>query len=330
MELIVAVRAKTRLRVTYSFHAAHGAEGRGVIVMHHGICHTREHYQPLIEALTERGFDVLMVDQQSEAAGFFRNAIGLGAYIRGMKAAMDEFQAHEGIHGKGQQPIVAYALHSMGALIGEAMQQQYPKLRRPTVLLASIPAGGAFPATFRILCREPFSYLWAVSTLNLLHLARSPEQVRKLFFDGGTAEATVEDAHRKLKHSPFWAYCQLVLRPLLRPWIWGDQPRKRLLYSDHDEIFHPRQYPSEIRTRENQIEGGHDFFIEHAAAVADRIAIFVPERSLQPDIADKLRIDLPVAPVPRRPYFLRLRDLVQAVWRGMKRQIQRMRRFGSH
>jgi pimeloyl-ACP methyl ester carboxylesterase len=296
MELIVAVRAKTRLRVTYSFHAAHGAEGRGVIVMHHGICHTREHYQPLIKALNERGFDVLMVDQQSETAGFFRNAIGLGAYIRGMKAAMDKFQANEGIHGKGQEPIVAYALHSMGALIGEAMQQQYPKLCRPTVLLAPIPEGGAFPVTFRIFCREPCSYLWAVLTLNLLHLARSPEQVRKLFFDEKTSLSTVEDAQAKLKHSPFWVYCRLVLRPLLGPWIREDQPPKLLLFSDTDKIFHPNQYPpEEIKKKENQIEGGHDFFIEQAAATAERIVAFCRLHPPESDVARQ---------APPRPHFL--------------------------
>lgn len=318
------VHANIRLSVTYSFHEASTAKSQGVIAVHHGICHTREHYQQLIEALNQRGFDVLMIDQQSEAAGFFRNAIGLKAYVRGMQEAVKQFQ------GDWDLPIVAYVLHSMGALIGETMQQQYPELRRPTVLLAPIPASGAWPVTLRIMRRDPGAYLMAVLTLNLLRLGRTATQVRKLFFDRSAAELTVEDTKGHLKHSPFWAYCRLVLRPLLGPWIHGDQPPKLLLYSNSDHIFRPKEYKAQGNTSwRNQFKGGHDFFMEQATATAERIAIFIQQHPLPLDIVDNLRIDLPVPPRPRRPYILKLRDLARAMWRGVSQQIRRMRGFGS-
>jgi pimeloyl-ACP methyl ester carboxylesterase len=267
----VSVPTQSRLGVAYTLHRAAEPKGDRLIVLHHGICHTREQFLPLIAQLNRLGIDAAMIDQQSEHAGRFRNCLGVKPYREGMAAAVKMMEAQEGRIG-------SYALHSMGALIGEEMQQQYPEFRRPTVLMAPIPVEGALPITLRILRRQPLSYLKAVATLNIHSLAKTPEQVRELFFDAETPEGIVQRTAAQLKHAPFWIYCQLVLRRIVRPKIQNDGSPKMLLYSKTDEIFHPGEYKT-TPDRYPQLEqrlilGGHDFFIEHAEAAAERIAAF--------------------------------------------------------
>src|SRR5690606_34487136 len=111
------VPAGTRLSVTYSFHEAPHSVSDRAIVLHHGICHTRETFLPLIAQLNALGIHVAMIDQQSENSGFFRNFIGAKSYREGMAAAVRTIE-----NDHPQIRIGSYAVHSMGALIGEEMQ----------------------------------------------------------------------------------------------------------------------------------------------------------------------------------------------------------------
>ena len=267
----ITIPAGTRLKVTYSIHKASNPKSELVIVLHHGICHTRDQFEQLIRQLNALGIHAAMIDQQSENAGFFRNAIGVNSYREGMACAVRKIEK--------ELPIGSYVFHSMGALIGEEMQQAYPELRRPTVLMAPIPVNGALPITLRMARRHPLNYLKAVLTLDIHSLVKTPQQVRELFFDANTPESIIQKTTPQLKHAPFWIYCQLVLRPLVRKRIRNDGQPKLLFFSETDEVFHPRefektrrQYPQMNDARFDS--GGHDFFIEYAAAAAEQIAEF--------------------------------------------------------
>ena len=268
----VFVPTEGPLAVTYTLYEAPHPVSDLAIVLHHGICHTRLQFLPLIEQLNGFGIHAAMIEQQSEHAGFFRNCIGLNQYRAGMAAAVRRIESAEG------WPIGSYVLHSMGALIGEEMQQANRDLLRPTVFLAPIPIDGAFPITFRILRRRPRSYLETVLALDVLSLMNTPQQVRELFFDARTPGRIVEETTDQLKHAPFWAYCQLVLRWLIRPRVKDDQRPKMLLYSETDEIFHPEEYKKTrrhySRLEVHAFDGGHDFFIEYAEPAAKLIADF--------------------------------------------------------
>ena len=286
---VTVVPTRLRQRVTYSFHEAADPVSDQVVALHHGICHTRDQFLPLIARLNSLGLHALMIDQQSENAGFFRNALGMQHYREGMAAALRKFAEDH-----PRLPVGSYALHSLGALIGQEMQQRYPQWRRPTVLMAPIPIHGALPISLRILRRHPLRYLKAVLTLNIHSLMRTPEMVRELFFDDLTPAPIVERTTEQLKHAPFWLYCQLVLRPLLRPRIRDDGLPKRLLFSETDEIFHPSEYRTTReqfpRLEEHHIRGGHDFFIEYAGEAAQQIAEFhqhyaVPTHAAIPALA---------------------------------------------
>ncbi len=298
----IVVSANTRLLVTYSFHAAPHPVSKTVVVLHHGILHTREHFLPLIEKLNERGIHAAMIDQQSEQAGFLRNFIGLKSYRIGMAAAVRQIEEETKLR------IGSFALHSMGALIGEETQQHSPELRRPTVLMAPIPVNGALPISLRILRRHPLSYLKAVLTLDIHSLAKTPAQVREHFFDHLTPEPIVEQAAAKFKHVPFWSYVQLVFRWLFAARIQNDNLPKLLLFSETDEIFHPREYE---KTRDRypqleqaQIKGGHDFFIEYAETTAEHIANFHIRNEAKPTTESP--------PLPP-PHFLSRPDTAKSV-----------------
>jgi len=269
---IIEVTTGTALYTTVSFHAARQPRSDQLVVLHHGICHTREHFIPLIEALNDLGLSTAVIDQQSEPAGWLRrNFIGLNSYYKGMAAAVQRIRADYG-------EIGSYVLHSTGALIGENLQQQNPALRRPTVLMAPIPVRGAWPITWRIMTRYPFAYLWALVTLNIVSLAQTPKRAKALFFDQTACDKMVVDAMHCFKPVPFWLYLQLSVRGRFCPNMRNDCRPKLLITSPTDEIFHPNEfyltrerYP---QMEEHQLRGGHDFFIVDPVTTAERIAEF--------------------------------------------------------
>jgi pimeloyl-ACP methyl ester carboxylesterase len=264
---VITVPNGSGLCITCSIHEAPNPQSHKLVVLHHGICHTREHFLELIAALNERGIPVAMIDQQSEGAQH-RNRIGVKDYVEGLKRAVERLQQD------GWQ-IGSYALHSMGALVGEHLQKQNPELRKPTVLMAPIPRGGAWPITWRIIKRRTRDYGRALRTLDIRSLADTVEHVKELFFDPSVCDDIVERTRRRLKHVSFWVYCELVLRWLLWRWIRDDGQPKLLLRSKTDEIFHPPQYKYlEDLYDTFIISGGHDFFIVHPNATAKLIADF--------------------------------------------------------
>lgn len=266
----LSVSASTRLKLRCSLFKAQRPVSDKLVLIHHGICHTLEQYQPLIDKLNDLGISAVMVEQRSDEA-CCRNFIGLSQYRENLATVVRTLE------NRGYR-VGSYVLHSMGGEIGEEMQQAYPQLRRPTVFLAPIPQRGALPITWRLLWRRPIAYLKAVFTLSIRSLADTPQEVRTLFFTADTPQEIVDETTSQLKHAPFWVYVQLVLRPLLRPWIENDKLRKLLLISPNDEIFHEAQYPPTRRLypqlEEHRLPGGHDFFIEYAQETAQRIAEF--------------------------------------------------------
>jgi pimeloyl-ACP methyl ester carboxylesterase len=314
------VETRTRLVTTCFIHrAACPADGQPLVVLHHGICHQHRHFLRLIAALNEQGLHVAMIDQQSKKA-CGRNGIGLGQYVEGMKAAVEQIEQRTGLS------VASYVLHSMGALIGEQLQQKNAALRRPTVLMAPIPLRGALPATLRIMFHRPLGYLWAVLTLNILSLAGKPKHVRRLFFDRYTPEPIVTATWSDLKHAPFFVYLQLATQFLRRNHVLHDGSPRLLLFSPTDYLFERWEYNPTVERyrgslRIERIEGGHDFFIENADETARRIAEFLapedertlPERQLRFDPAQQLG----------PPHLRGLRD-----WDRWQQRSRRWRRLG--
>ena len=294
----IPVPTGSPLCTTFTIHEATAAPIRdGIVVIHHGICHTRAHFADLIRELTGRGFTVAMIDQQSEKAGKYRNRIGPGGYRRGMAAAVRTIKVHT------HKDIGCYVLHSMGAMVGEEMQNQgfNQDLRAPTVLMAPIPVHGALPVTVKLFLYDPLAYLKALWNVDIHALAETEDQVRRLFFTRDTQPDIVALAAKELKHASFWMYIRLILRPLI-PWRWirNDGKPKLLLYSTSDWLFHHKLgflltkwlYRPQLQVA--QIPGGHDFFIEHASETADQVRRFYEQHHVE----KKVETENPVVPSP--------------------------------
>ncbi|PQO40054.1 hypothetical protein [Blastopirellula marina] len=278
----VPVETSSKLRVSYSLHLAAEPISPYVVVLHHGILHTRATFLDLILALNQLGIHAVMIEQQSQDAGFWRNCIGLGAYVDGMKDAILAIKTALAARDEPLQ-IGIYAVHSMGGEIWEETQQKYPELCRPTVLMAPIPLSGAWRCSLRIFLAHPLGFLKACVTQSVHSLAKTPEQVRELFFDKTADEEVVRRTAGQLTHSPFWAYLQLTFRCCLRPRITPhDNTKVLLLHSDTDFLFHPFEYEAARqrygdRLEEQKMEGAHDFFIGNAAPAAAAICKFFVE-----------------------------------------------------
>lgn len=290
------VPAGVSLKVHYSPCLVAGTTDKRLIILHHGICHTREQFDALITELNALGLSAVMIEQQSKDAGLFRNFIGLSQYRSGMAAAIRAIQA-----AFPDFEIAGYVCHSMGALICEETQKKFRELRRPMVFMTPIPINGALPTSLRIFRRYPLAYLKAVVTMSVLSLLDTVEECRDWFFDDHTPQAIVNTTTPQLTHSPFWSYLQLVLRPIIRPRIDDDGRPKLLFLSDTDDIFHLWEYDN-IRTRypnidETHIPGGHDFFIEYAKETANEIAEFFATP----------------APAPPAPHFLQKRMTLKSI-----------------
>ncbi len=262
------------LRVTYTIHRSLTPRSDELVVLHHGICHSAEHFDELIAALNQAGYHVAMIDQQIEAGGWLAsNWVRLGSCVAGMKLAL------ESIEQDTSYRVGGFVLHSMGALIGETVQRDDPEWARPTVLLAPIPLGGALPVSLRLFFRYPLAYLRAVLTLNIRSLASTPARTRKIFFDVDTPDTLVERTCQLLKHASFRVYLQLVLRGILGPFIPNNDQRKLLITSPTDFIFRPSQYQGTLARYTPmdhvQSDGGHDFFMQYANETAERIASFL-------------------------------------------------------
>ena len=272
----ISVPVRSRLEVRCTLFKAQEPTGKELVLIHHGICHTLEQYRPLIEQLNKLHINVVMVEQRSDRA-WFKNCIGLSQYRENLAAVVRKLK-------DDGHPVVSYVLHSMGAEIGERMQQEHEELRFPTVFLAPVPLDGAWPVTWRIFKCRPITYLWAVVTLSIRSLVNNPKEVRALFFDPGTSKPFVDQTTDQLKHAPFLVYCQLVLRPWLRPRITNDNQAKLLLISKTDAIFKEEQYPPthELypQIEERHVPGGHDFFLENAEETAQHIKSFLDKHNV--------------------------------------------------
>lgn len=299
----VPVDAGTRLNVTYSFHESTCPVSDKVLVVHHGILHTREHFLPFIDELNALGFHVAMIDQQSEGA-FLRNWIGLGSYATGMATACRQIEKQQG------KPIGGFIFHSMGAAIGEKMQgrSENQSLRLPMVLIAPIPVLGAGPIFMRLLFARPGDLLWAIVMQSVLSLAQMEQDVRKLFFDEEAPQELVQECLKHLKHSPFYAYLQLTFRFVRIFPLPHNGQKNMLVTSDSDYIFEPSEYPRTMklyRAGEKhpaggkwlttaKMPGGHDLFMAHPHETADLIATFFRNTwNLSASSGTQFRVDQP-------------------------------------
>lgn len=327
----IPVDAGTRLSVTYSFHPSMDPSlSDKIVVVHHGILHTREHFLDFIKALNAEGLHVAMIDQQSQYAPY-RERIGLGCYATGMAAACRQIEEEQG------KSIGGFVYHSMGAAIGEKMQarRENEELRSPTVFMTPIPVLGSWPIFLRFLVSRPLDLFQAISKKSVLSLADREADVKKLFLDGEATEGVVKECRNHLMHSPFYAFLQLTFRFLGFFLFRHNQQRNMLVTSDTDHIFASWEYcltrwRYRLRKKRDdgrewlnvkKMRGGHDIFLAHPKETAVLVASFLCDAWGIPKPSNVARFDKPHSgppngppnsgyPIPRGPTRPSLQDAV--------------------
>ena len=108
--------------------------------------------------------------------------------------------------------------HSMG---GGVVQGFLARTDAPPIagaaLLASMPPRGVIGITTRVALHHPANFLAANATLNLGRLARTPEQVRALFFTTATPADVIEAARARLQSESYLAFLDMLVLDRPKP-----------------------------------------------------------------------------------------------------------------
>jgi pimeloyl-ACP methyl ester carboxylesterase len=274
----IPVSTDTWLNASYTMHEAKNPAHQKSVVFQHGYAHGSEQFEDVVRYLNkDHQINAATIDLQSDHAGWLRrNLTTINQYVRAHAATVMRMEI-------ARANIGSYVNHSMGNVIGELMQEKYPELRRPTVMIAPVPVQGAIGVTLRTIRKHPVQYAKALAALDTSVLMKEPEQVRELFFDAKADEGIVQDTTKQLHPAPFAAYAQLGMRWTNKRLNAGS-PRK-IIINETDAVFMPYEYKetqelyADMQKATIFPEGGHDFFIEHAKEVAGSIAAFHMERS---------------------------------------------------
>lgn len=114
----------------------------------------------------------------------------------------------------GKAPVLVG--HSMGGLV----VQKYLETDRDipkAVLLASVPAHGAWKATLRVARRYPLLFLQANLTWSLAALVGDKERGRWAFYSGDVDDAQLDEHMKHVQDESFLAFLDMLVLCLPRP-----------------------------------------------------------------------------------------------------------------
>lgn len=184
---------------------------------------------------------------------------------------------------------VARGLSALPALIGHSMGgavvQKYLETHAApaAILLASVPAAGAWRTTLRFARRLPLPFLKANLTLSLYPLIDTPERTRAAFFSADMPEAEVQRYFPRMQDESYRVFLDILLLNLPRP----RRVRAPILAlgAADDTVFSPDEVEATARAYGStaRIFPGmaHDMMLEAGwRAVADCMRDWLAERGL--------------------------------------------------
>jgi alpha-beta hydrolase superfamily lysophospholipase len=189
------------------------AEARATLVLVHGAWHGAWcwHYG-FAQRLAAAGISTVapsLRGHAGSAGGVRLNRMRMRDYVDDVASVVAGFD---------EPPFLAG--HSMG---GGVVQGFLARTDAPPIagaaLLASMPPRGVIGITTRIALHHPGTFLASNVTLDLGRLARTPEQVRSLFFTQATPTAVVEGARARVQSESYLAFLDMLVldRPKPRP-----------------------------------------------------------------------------------------------------------------
>jgi pimeloyl-ACP methyl ester carboxylesterase len=126
--------------------------------------------------------------------------------------------------------------HSMGGFIAQHYARAYPA--RGVALMASVPPGGAWSATFKVLRERPLILLKCLLRLDLLPVVEDRDYARKLLFSRDPSRTDKDHYLKNVRSESFRAFLDMLLRPV-RGKVSGDVPFA-VFGAEDDQIVTPR------------------------------------------------------------------------------------------
>lgn len=171
--------------------------------------------------------------------------------------------------------------HSMGGLVVQKYLEAHSA--PAAVLVASVPAHGATPATLRVALRHPLALLKANLTLRLYPVIGSPALTRAVLFSDHTPTEVSDACFERLSDESYRAYLDMMMFALPRP--------KRVttpmlvLGAANDSIFTPKEVEATARAYNAPFEifpnMGHNMMVDAGwQRVADRILSWLQQNDL--------------------------------------------------
>jgi pimeloyl-ACP methyl ester carboxylesterase len=127
--------------------------------------------------------------------------------------------------------------HSMGALVAQRYLEE--RTLPGAVLLAPVPLGGVWLATWRTMRRHPLKYVQANVTMDLGPAVDSPRMVRSLLVDPDTDEATVASIVARAGGESYLAYLDMLFVTRPRPQL--VQTPVAIIIGERDRLFSVRE-----------------------------------------------------------------------------------------
>ena len=156
----------------------------------------------------ERGWECHALDLRghgSTPSGRSLRWLRIRDYVEDLAAAVE---------GLDRPPILVG--HSMGGLV----VQRYLEGRQDipaAVLVAPVPLGGPWGATFTVARRHPIAFLKANLTWRLWPIVATPDLARDALFAEDTPVGEVERHHARLQDESYLAYLDMLLVTRARP-----------------------------------------------------------------------------------------------------------------
>lgn len=248
---------------------------RATIVLVHGAWHGAWCWQDgFTQRLAERGVSSLSLSLRGHAGsaeGVRLNRCRMRDYADDVAAVVAELD----------RPFVAG--HSMG---GGVVQGFLERTDRPAIagaaLLASMPPHGVIGVTTQVAVHSPGTFLAANATMNLGRLARTPDQVRALFFRPESSDAVVAATTSRVQSESYLAFLDMLVLDRPKPRA-IDEP-VLVLGAAEDAIFTPADVAATAKawgTSPVMVSGiGHDVMLDEGwEQVADQLSDWVVSNS---------------------------------------------------
>lgn len=198
---------------------------RGDLLFVHGAWSSTWYWEPFfLPWFAQSGYDcaALSLRGHGKSAGRMRWAsiAGYVADVRAVAETMDD-------------PFIIG--HSMGGFVA----QHYAAVHgaRGIALIASVPPGGAWPATLKVLREKPLVLLKCLLRLDLLPVVEDRDYARKLLFSREIGRADKDHYLKNFRSESFRAFVDMLLRPVRRP-LPGDTPCA-VFGGERDQIVTP-------------------------------------------------------------------------------------------